>query len=219
MNTLRYIHESAKLCQSDDAICSSLVAMFHPVDCHQAHNVREDDVLLGRDKRSHNHVGNKRFRELIHAFRQEYQDTRYRREKSRITQQIIDIIVSIRGGRFLKYDQKQNEWCAVGASEQYEKVSHALRSAREPTSRVLSTKEKPTRQIAIPAKPENARTSFKKLMQEYQGLVQLLDDRDVKFEPSQQYEPEMCDWENFNGWTEDGFDDESIEILCDLFKV
>ena len=230
MTPLPCLHETVKLWQSDAAI--SLVGLFPPVDFRQGQDIGEHDVLLGRDKRSHSHVGNKRFRELIQAFRKEYQDARFRREKNRITLQIIHIIVSIRGGRFLKYDEPQNEWRAVGRSERYEKVSHALRSAREPAGYRSLKKQRAIQEKDIPLNFENMSTSFGKLMQDH--FFQLFGDQDLKLELSQQHEPvkfageaarstqlnvDGFDVDGFDiddGFDVDGFDEESIEILCKL---
>ena len=177
-------------------------------------------------------MGNKRFRELIQAFRKEYQDARLRREKRYITLQIIHIISSIRGGRFLKYDDQQNEWYAVGKSERYEKVSHALRSARAPASVCSFRHQHPTQKKDIPIKLENAPISFGKLMQNH--FFRLLEDQDLKVELSRPNEPVKCDKEatlstqfdadgfDIDGFdiddcfSVDGFDEESIEILCEL---
>ena len=226
MTPLPCLHETVKLGQSDDAI--PLVESLPPVYFCQGRDIGEHDVLLGRDKRSHGHAGNKRFRELIRAFRKEYQDARLRREKSRIIRQIIHIIVSIRGGRFLKYNKLQSEWCAVGRSERYEKVSHALRSARELAVDGSLEKQHAGPEKDIPTKLGNVPTSFGKLMKDHYS--QLLDDQDLKFALSQQYEPAKSDKEatlstqlNVDGFDTGGFDfnvfgEESIEILCDLLQ-
>ena len=90
------------------------------------------DVLYERDKVSHSHVGNKRFRHIIKMNQVRYQNATSREAKTRITEDIIDIIRS-RGGRFLKFDADSNEWTDVGDEKAHEKVSHALRSVKGPT--------------------------------------------------------------------------------------
>jgi hypothetical protein len=63
-----------------------------------------------------------------------YQNATNRDEKYRITDEIIDVIHE-RGGRFLKKDTKTKKWRNVGRHYAHEKVSHALRSAKEQKTR------------------------------------------------------------------------------------
>lgn len=53
------------------------------------------DILCGRGKSITAHPGNQRFREAIIARRDEYQQTKRRDDKSRITEEIVD---SLRSG-------------------------------------------------------------------------------------------------------------------------
>lgn len=104
-------------------------------------DIRPVDVLCGRDKICHSHPGNKRFRQLILFYREQYQKAPHRDDKTRLTNHIIHIVGSY-GGRFLKQQQKHNEeaiagrtcccWHMVPYSFAHEKVSHALRSAKDP---------------------------------------------------------------------------------------
>eukprot|EP00980_Cylindrotheca_fusiformis_P031203 scaffold25978_cov122-Cylindrotheca_fusiformis.AAC.1 len=55
------------------------------------------DVICGRDKLSHTHVGNKRFRKIIEMNRVSYQNATSRDEKTRITCQVVDVIRSSNG--------------------------------------------------------------------------------------------------------------------------
>mmetsp|Transcript_14227 Transcript_14227/g.22228 ORF Transcript_14227/g.22228 Transcript_14227/m.22228 type:complete len:256 (+) Transcript_14227:64-831(+) len=86
------------------------------------------DIICGRSKLSHNHTGNKRFRIIVDMNRERYQHAPSRGDKTRITQEIMDMI-RCSGGRFLKW--MDDRW--MDASEDYvrEKVSHALRSAKD----------------------------------------------------------------------------------------
>lgn len=88
------------------------------------------DIICGRDKQAFNHVGNKRFRVLIARSRETYQNAKTREAKSKITDDIIDTILE--SGRFLKYDYVTKLWCVVTRDYAHEKVSHALRSAKDP---------------------------------------------------------------------------------------
>lgn len=89
------------------------------------------DVLCGRDKMSHAHSGNKRFRQIIEMHREGYQTASCREKKTSITCQIVKTIRDSEG-RFLKRDDETGEWSDVGDDYAREKVSHALRSAKDP---------------------------------------------------------------------------------------
>jgi len=103
------------------------------------------DVVCGRDKFSHAHVGNKRFRSLIEMYRERYQTAPSRDDKTRITCKIVAMIRAFRpGGRFLKLDPETKEWYDVGDEYAREKVSHALRSAKDPALRKPRRKRKPS---------------------------------------------------------------------------
>ena len=103
------------------------------------------DVICGRDKKSHGHAGNKRFRVLVEHYRERYQNTIVREEKTRITCEIIERIRSGShpGGRFLKTDVDGNGWIEAGEEFAREKVSHALRSAKDPNRTKNRKKRKP----------------------------------------------------------------------------
>jgi hypothetical protein len=90
------------------------------------------DIICGRDRVSHSHCGNKRFRVIIEMNRERYQNKIPRNDKSAITAELVTMIRSCRpGGRFLKMDENNN-WYDVGDEYAKEKVSHALRSAKDP---------------------------------------------------------------------------------------
>ena len=103
------------------------------------------DVICCRDRKCHEHAGNKRFRVLVEHYRERYQKTSVREEKSRITSQIIERIRSGSHprGRFLKADVDGNGWIEVGEEFTREKVSHALRSAKDPNRTKNRKKRKP----------------------------------------------------------------------------
>mmetsp|Transcript_11916 Transcript_11916/g.19746 ORF Transcript_11916/g.19746 Transcript_11916/m.19746 type:complete len:235 (-) Transcript_11916:54-758(-) len=105
------------------------------------------DIICGRDKLSHAHVGNKRFRIVVEMNRERYQTAPSRDEKTRITCDIVSMIRSCRpGGRFLKMDEMEDSntgtWKDVGDDYAREKVSHALRSAKDPSRKRTRKKRK-----------------------------------------------------------------------------
>jgi hypothetical protein len=93
--------------------------------------VQPKDVLCGRDRRAHNHPGNKRFRSIVQSYRERYQSAPRREDKNRITNEIIQRVLR-EGGRFLRLEEETGQWVLVDASGAHDKVSHALRSAKEP---------------------------------------------------------------------------------------
>jgi hypothetical protein len=101
----------------DERLQSTLDSSFGPTD-----------VLCGRGKISFNHVGNKRFRELINSSMDRYMGAETRFEKSLVVHSIIEEIHQS-GGRFLKKDATAGKWVEVSAHHTNEKVGHALRDA------------------------------------------------------------------------------------------
>lgn len=94
------------------------------------YSFKKTDVLCGKNKLAHSHCGNKRFRHLIEMNRVEYQ-TGTRKKKTLITNRIIDMIRDCEG-RFLKLNEATGEWENADHHFAHEKVSHALRSAKDP---------------------------------------------------------------------------------------
>lgn len=111
------------------------------------------DVLCGRDKISHAHIGNKRFRQIIENNREAYQTAPSRDAKTTMTCRIVAMIRDS-GGRFLKHNPETNEWEDVGDGYAREKVSHALRSAKDPNRPRIKKPRKVTKYI--PSADENA---------------------------------------------------------------
>lgn len=136
----------------------------------------EYDVVCGRDKFSHSHIGNKRFRVLIEMHRERYQTAPSRDDKTRITCKIVGMIRSwTPGGRFLKLDPQTKEWYDVGDEYAREKVSHALRSAKDPALRKPRRKRKPS--VAPRKKPvhsELANRVFNQLLADQKRIFENL---------------------------------------------
>jgi hypothetical protein len=138
-----------------------------------------NDVLCGRDKISHAHMGNKHFRRIIETYREVYQNADCRDQKTNITCSVIAKIHN-RGGRFLKLNEETEVWEQV--SEQYarEKVSHALRSAKDP-NRPKVKKPRKTKQY-VPTQEEDA--AFREALEDQQRIFQTLLDNHVESEGS-----------------------------------
>jgi hypothetical protein len=89
-----------------------------------------NDVLCGKERLAISHVGNKRYRHLIETNRLTYQTASSRHTKTEITRTIEDNIRGC-GGRFLKLNEETGKFEELSGAETHEKVSHALRSARD----------------------------------------------------------------------------------------
>lgn len=137
------------------------------------------DIICGRDKLSHAHVGNKRFRIVIEANRERYQTAPSRDDKTRITCEIVNMIKSCRpGGRFLKLNTDTKTWSDVGDEYAREKVSHALRSAKDPSRKKVRKKRK-----AVPKNhTEEENNVFSSLLEEQQRIFRSLVQREEERE-------------------------------------
>eukprot|EP00586_Coscinodiscus_wailesii_P011149 CAMPEP_0172497426 /NCGR_PEP_ID=MMETSP1066-20121228/99719_1 /TAXON_ID=671091 /ORGANISM="Coscinodiscus wailesii, Strain CCMP2513" /LENGTH=121 /DNA_ID=CAMNT_0013270197 /DNA_START=217 /DNA_END=579 /DNA_ORIENTATION=- len=89
--------------------------------------VSDDDVLCGRGGATNNHVGNRRFRQLVTSHQPTYLVAR-KREKKVIAREIVKIVRE-RGGRFLKKNDQVggSVWVDVGDDRAVEKTSQTLR--------------------------------------------------------------------------------------------
>lgn len=133
------------------------------------------DVVCGRDKLSHSHPGNKRFRRIIQSYREKYQTASRREDKTRITGEIV-ALVEHSGGRFLKSDEngKVGEWSEVDPASIHEKVSHALRSARDP-SQTKAKRKRSGDALQYPTPDENS--TFKRLLSAQKSVFLTLLDK------------------------------------------
>lgn len=102
------------------------------------------DVVCGREKIVHHHIGNKRYLKIIQMNREKYQTAATRDIKTRITLCILEMVRSC-GGRFLKLNKKEQEYQDVGDEYAREKISHALRSAKDPTQKRIRKKRTPVK--------------------------------------------------------------------------
>lgn len=90
------------------------------VDCYAEH-----DILSGRGGATNVHAGNKFFRNLINAHRDQYLRAR-KNDKPNISRTIVSAIRR-RQGRFLRKDKKTGLWFEIGDDLAREKTSQALR--------------------------------------------------------------------------------------------
>lgn len=127
------------------------------------------DILLGRDKASYSHCGNKRFRVIVAINRERYQSCRDRQEKTQITAEIISNIREC-GGRFLKRNNKTGHFEEADNDVAHEKVSHALRSAKDPAKKAPRKKRK----VVYRPPTEQENRAFEFLYKEQQTIFQQL---------------------------------------------
>jgi hypothetical protein len=77
---------------------------------------------------SFNHVGNRRFRDLIAASCEKYTSAKSRLEKSMVVHAIVEEVKKAQG-RFLKQDRYTGSWYELDERQAKEKVGHAIRDA------------------------------------------------------------------------------------------
>eukprot|EP00977_Amphora_coffeiformis_P000816 scaffold175_cov177-Amphora_coffeaeformis.AAC.18 len=130
-------------------------------------SVLPDDVMCGRDRWIHSHPGNRRFRHLINEYRERYQSAKYREHKTSMTTEIVNT-VKRHGGRFLKLEG--SFWREVDQSCAHEKVSHALRSAKDPNR----AKPKRTRNVPIRPPSDEEERFFQILLADQQVIYERL---------------------------------------------
>ena len=148
----------------------------YPVEANGKIFPQKFDIICGRDKNACSHVGNKRFRVIVEMNRERYQTASSREEKTKITIELISIIRSCEpGGRFLKMDDN-NHWVDVGDAYAREKVSHALRSAKNPHRR----KSRKVRKLSKKSRTEQADDAFDDLLEKQQDIfMHLVNGNDV----------------------------------------
>ena len=85
------------------------------------------DVLLGRGRGYFNHVGNIRYRALIADVKERYDNTKTKKAKMVIADEILKSIHAT-GGRFLK--DNGGEWVPIDDKAARGKISHSFRALR-----------------------------------------------------------------------------------------
>lgn len=113
-----------------------------PVETIRPEDVTSADILCGRDKRSYNHVANRRFRFLTALNLERYRETESRRAKTLVVHSLYNQILD-NGGRFLVKRGKGDQEFYVTVSDKVarEKISHALRD-KFPLSSLRNIKAK-----------------------------------------------------------------------------
>ena len=145
-NTLAFDHQLATLSNTEGR-----PAVVSPMCEFNEDDLRANDVLWGRSSNARCHSGNIAFRRLVRQYRPEYQCTRVRDQKSHVVRTVIDCI-SRSGGRFLKStDDKGTRWFEVSYNQAYEKVSHALRSAKSARTPRTCKKKPSTSSLSLPS--------------------------------------------------------------------
>jgi hypothetical protein len=91
------------------------------------HEINENDVLCGRGGTTNQHIGNKKFRNLVKQHQESYLKCK-KKDKPAISSKIVKMIREMNPpGRFLKQEGNAGEWFDVGDARATEKVSQALR--------------------------------------------------------------------------------------------
>ena len=137
--------------------------------------IQTTDVLCGRDKLSYAHVGNKRFRQIIAINREAYQTAPSRENKTSITCDIGNMVREY-GGRILKVDDATGEWVEVGDSYAREKVSHALRSAKDPNRPRIKKRREIRKHVPSPEED----VLFGEALRDQQRIFQVLIEREAQ---------------------------------------
>jgi len=90
----------------------------------------ENDVLLGRGKGPNNFIGNRRFRELVAQYQQEYFELK-RNEKPIMAEKVAALVGKMEpAGRFLRLDASTGMWCEVSEQEAVRKTGQLLREGK-----------------------------------------------------------------------------------------
>jgi hypothetical protein len=100
---------------------------------------RELDILCGKDKNLHNHLGNRLFRERIEAMKTVYQNAKNKPQRIKITKDIIKYFQTKLGSRFLKKATYPKDH-----HHQYNNSSNAASTSTAATTTVNSSRIKTT---------------------------------------------------------------------------
>lgn len=160
---------------------SSSSTSFFPMDVSSPTNTKtksqdicsgigHKDIYCGRDRYSHSHPGNRHFRQLIIKYRERYQSAKHREDKTKINAEIVELVKRT-GGRFMRWDDTTGRWQELDASSAHEKISHALRSAKDP-NRPKEPKKK--RQVAIKPPSDEEERAFQVLAADQQEIFRQL---------------------------------------------
>jgi len=143
---------------------------MNPSDASLVGGFERNDVLLGRTSVAQRHAGNMFFRKLIRENRVRYQDACVRDEKGCIVWEILRAIQAT-GGRFLVRNAA-NDWEQIDDDKAYDKISHALRSARVPKSKARGMKKRIEHVLAKSAPFSTPSTEDLSDDEVYRGLLE-----------------------------------------------
>ena len=129
------------------------------------------DIVCGRDRLSHAHCGNRRFRHIIDMNRERYQNAPSRDKKTEITCTIVDMIHSF-GGRFLKLDESDGTLKEIDRASAHEKVSHALRSAKDKSCPKPKKKRVIPKYVPSPEEDDLYKTALAEQQRVYRQLIE-----------------------------------------------
>jgi hypothetical protein len=139
---------------------------------------REHDIVCGRVKSCYLHPGNRMFREVIRAHQEEYKKQSCKNQKTRITERVIKAIEKL-GCAFVKIDEETGEWVTCDPASIHEKVSHALRSVKDPQESLAKKMERA--QLCTPTEAEDR--LFAQVYGVQQEIFQLLCSQDTPEQP------------------------------------
>jgi len=89
-------------------------------------HVGDNDVVCGRGSIINKHVGNRRFRRIINENKLTYARCEKNSHKHFLALSIV-LAIERKGGRFLKRNEKLNEWIKISRKESVAKAAQALR--------------------------------------------------------------------------------------------
>jgi hypothetical protein len=92
---------------------------------------RPMDVLMGAKKIAHSHIGNTRYQYLIDEYRERYDTSQTRIEKTIIASTIVMKVKEEHGGRFLLRKIGETNWFEADDWVAREKVTNAFRGRRK----------------------------------------------------------------------------------------
>mmetsp|Transcript_58172 Transcript_58172/g.142233 ORF Transcript_58172/g.142233 Transcript_58172/m.142233 type:complete len:322 (-) Transcript_58172:1941-2906(-) len=170
--------QKASTASNDGSVSSSYELQSQQQEQEQSlEGVSSKDVLCGRDRVSHAHIGNKKFRKLIEELRQSYQNAPSRDIKTQITCQVISTIHN-EGGRFLKLvnekqfgSGEQPRWEEVSDQYAREKVSHALRSAKDPHRPKVKKRRQMKEYVPTPEEESLFQDTFADQQQIFRSMI------------------------------------------------
>ena len=157
--SLNYDHSetSFQQCRMKEPTTVPLVEAFQQEDCLMMNNkvVRgysntitvlpvdfkpsNYDIICGRGKLRHEHIGNRRYQMTIEMNVAKYMKAACRVDKSVVVDNIFDQIKAT-GPGFVKIDHQTGRWVALGDESSREKIGHSIRDAVQRVSPSVTSK-------------------------------------------------------------------------------